>query len=140
MQTSRKVTVAALAAFAAAATTLAGGAAAAPVATGTTVKVKETDFKIALSRAVVPAGKVTFVTGNHGKILHELVILKTSRSAGTLGTGARIKETGQVAETGDLRTGAIDSLTVKLAPGHYALVCNLPGHYAAGMYTNFIVK
>ncbi|MGV8964931.1 MAG: sulfocyanin-like copper-binding protein [Cellulomonas sp.] len=27
-----------------------------------------------------------------------------------------------------------------LAPGHYELICNLPGHYAAGMYTELTVS
>jgi uncharacterized cupredoxin-like copper-binding protein len=26
-----------------------------------------------------------------------------------------------------------------LAPGQYELVCNLPNHYAAGMYTRLVV-
>jgi uncharacterized cupredoxin-like copper-binding protein len=28
-------------------------------------------------------------------------------------------------------------LTIDLAAGHYAIVCNLPGHYAAGMHVDF---
>jgi uncharacterized cupredoxin-like copper-binding protein len=28
-------------------------------------------------------------------------------------------------------------LTLDLTPGHYAVVCNLPGHYAAGMRQDF---
>ena len=30
--------------------------------------------------------------------------------------------------------------TITLAPGRYELVCNLPGHYAAGMYTQLTVQ
>ncbi|MGE5227609.1 MAG: sulfocyanin-like copper-binding protein [Planctomycetaceae bacterium] len=30
-------------------------------------------------------------------------------------------------------------VTVKMAEGHYALVCNLSGHYAAGMHVDFWV-
>jgi uncharacterized cupredoxin-like copper-binding protein len=30
-------------------------------------------------------------------------------------------------------------LTADLSPGHYALVCNLPGHYKAGMHVDFWV-
>jgi uncharacterized cupredoxin-like copper-binding protein len=30
--------------------------------------------------------------------------------------------------------------TVTLAPGRYELVCNIPGHYAAGMYTQLTVR
>jgi uncharacterized cupredoxin-like copper-binding protein len=28
-------------------------------------------------------------------------------------------------------------LTIDLPQGHYAVVCNLPGHYAAGMHQDF---
>ena len=31
-------------------------------------------------------------------------------------------------------------LKLKLAVGHYALICNLPGHYAAGQYADLTVK
>jgi len=31
-------------------------------------------------------------------------------------------------------------LTVTLDAGQYQLVCNLPGHYQAGMHTTFIVE
>ncbi len=27
-----------------------------------------------------------------------------------------------------------------LKPGHYAIVCALPGHYQSGMYTDFTVN
>jgi uncharacterized cupredoxin-like copper-binding protein len=30
-------------------------------------------------------------------------------------------------------------MTVNLAPGQYELVCNLPKHYTAGMYTRLVV-
>ncbi len=43
-------------------------------------------------------------------------------------------------EVSDLGPGRDDTLTLNLKPGHYALICNLPGHDAAGMYTNFQVR
>ena len=30
-------------------------------------------------------------------------------------------------------------LTIDMAPGHYAVVCNLNGHYAMGMHQDFWV-
>jgi uncharacterized cupredoxin-like copper-binding protein len=30
-------------------------------------------------------------------------------------------------------------VTITLAPGRYELICNLPGHYAAGDYTELTV-
>jgi len=35
--------------------------------------------------------------------------------------------------------GASGWVTVTLAPGQYELVCNLAGHYTAGMYTQLTV-
>ena len=34
-----------------------------------------------------------------------------------------------------IAAGSAGWVTLDLAPGRYELVCNLPGHYAAGMYT-----
>jgi uncharacterized cupredoxin-like copper-binding protein len=45
-----------------------------------------------------------------------------------------------VGETGDMDAGTSKTLTIDLKPGHYALVCNLAGHYRMGMYSDFEVK
>jgi uncharacterized cupredoxin-like copper-binding protein len=42
-------------------------------------------------------------------------------------------------DTGDMQPNATKTLDVTLAPGAYLLLCNLPGHYAAGMVTPFTV-
>ena len=31
-------------------------------------------------------------------------------------------------------------VTLSLTPGHYALICNIPGHYSSGMHTDFTVS
>ncbi|MHB1235041.1 MAG: plastocyanin/azurin family copper-binding protein [Microbacteriaceae bacterium] len=36
--------------------------------------------------------------------------------------------------------GASSWVTLKLAPGRYEIVCNLPGHYSAGMYSELTVS
>jgi len=38
-----------------------------------------------------------------------------------------------------MEVGSVMMLTLDLQPGHYAIVCNLPGHYAAGMHQDFWV-
>jgi len=95
---------------------------------------------IALSRSTNSGSKVTFRVRNVGNLPHEFVVLKTDKSANGLGTGSRVPEDGNVGETGDLQTGESKALKLKLKAGHYALICNLPGHYAAGMHTDFTVK
>ena len=44
-----------------------------------------------------------------------------------------------VGETGDMEAGTTQMLTLDLPEGHYAVVCNLQGHYAAGMHQDFWV-
>ena len=39
-----------------------------------------------------------------------------------------------VRELGDLEPGNSGTLTLDLKPGKYLLFCNLPGHFASGMY------
>lgn len=106
------------------------------------VTVRETDFKIGLGRRVVKAGKVTFVVADHGKAPHELVVLRTAVDASKLSRTAdstRAVEVGRIGESGDLKPGTNRSFAVTLKPGHYALICNITGHYAAGMFANFTV-
>jgi uncharacterized cupredoxin-like copper-binding protein len=96
---------------------------------------------IALSRSASAAnGKVTFHVSNVGHIVHEFVVIKTDKRANGLGTGQRVPENGNVGETGDVQAGASKGVSLKLKPGHYALICNIPGHYAAGMHTDFTVR
>lgn len=95
-----------------------------------------------------PAGSVTFTVTNDGTIPHEFVVLQTETPAGDFpiasfeGESARIDEDTagtNVGETGDMDAGATKTLTIDLAPGHYAFVCNLPAHYGQGMHTDFTV-
>lgn len=104
------------------------------------VNVSLKEFSVNPTSGQAAAGKVTFHVKNTGTITHEFVVLKTNKSADGLLKGARADEAGNVGETGDLQVGASKTIALKLAPGHYALICNLPGHYKAGQYTNFTVK
>jgi len=87
------------------------------------------------------AGNVTFDLSNDGTVPHEMVVIKTRTKAGDLPVDSAVKasEAGSLGEA-EVEPGATDELTLKLAAGRYALICNLPGHYAAGMYSDFTVK
>lgn len=87
-----------------------------------------------------PKGKVKFVVTNVGTIKHEFVVLKTAKPAGNLLKGAEADEAGNVGEIGGLLPGQAKTLTLRLAPGHYALICNLPGHYKTGQFADFYVR
>ena len=92
------------------------------------------------SSSVAAAGRVTFAVKNMGTITHELVVLKTGKRADALLDGARASEAGNVGETGDLAAGGSNTFSVKLKAGHYALICNLPGHYSAGQRVDFTIR
>jgi uncharacterized cupredoxin-like copper-binding protein len=98
------------------------------------------EFAVDTTAARAAAGRVTFNVRNTGTVTHEFVVLKTARPADQLLKGARADESGNVGETGDLKAGASKSITLKLAPGHYALICNLAGHYKAGQHRDFTVR
>ena len=111
-----------------------------PAALPHKVNVSLKEFSVNPNASQAASGKVTFKVHNAGTVTHEFVVIKTNKKAADLLKGARADETGNVGETGDLRAGASKSLTLNLPPGHYALICNLPGHYSAGQHVDFTVK
>ena len=113
-------------------------AAAAPAAHASAVTLSE--FNVAPKPSDVASGAVTFNVSNAGKVEHEFVVLKTSKPASDLLKGGRADEAGNVGELGSVKPGQTKALGLKLAAGHYALLCNLPGHYAAGQYADLTVK
>jgi uncharacterized cupredoxin-like copper-binding protein len=129
-----------IAVLAAAALALAAVLSASAAAPGQ-VNAKLVDFKILPKPKSVAAGKVTFLATNTGKVVHELVIIKTAKDAAKLGRGdGTAAEKGEVAEVEGVKPGKTKRLTVNLKPGHYVLLCNVGKHYGAGMHVNFIVK
>ena len=105
------------------------------------VDVTLAQFAVTPSVPKARAGRVTFRAHNAGTITHEFVVIKTNRLAADLPVvKGRASEAGNIGETGDLKAGQTKSVTLKLAAGHYALICNLPGHYLAGQHTDFSVR
>jgi uncharacterized cupredoxin-like copper-binding protein len=109
-------------------------------------------MRLSADHATVPHGTVSFLATNGGSINHEMVILPlpASQSVGARPTGADAKadEAGNLGEASNTNgkgagqgvvPGASSWMTVNLAPGQYELVCNLPNHYTAGMYTQLTV-
>lgn len=124
---------------AAPAATTAATTAATPAA-GNTVDVTLKEFKIIPVPPTAKAGEVTFNLSNIGKVEHEFVVIKTDKDAGDLLKGNEADEAGAVGEDGGIKPGKTAKLKLKLKAGHYALICNLPGHYQAGQYANFNVS
>jgi uncharacterized cupredoxin-like copper-binding protein len=107
-----------------------------------------TSMFIHLSQPTAPVGKVAFVITNISTDMeHELVGFQTDTPAGAYpitgfeGDPNRIDEDTAgtvVVDTGaSLKAGASSMVVADLKAGHYALVCNLPGHYKAGMHVDF---
>ena len=89
------------------------------------------------------AGDVTVSFENEGAIKHKLVILKTDVPADSLEVHDGKVHEHDYAEIGEIEgvaPGTSKSATFDLEPGTYALICNLPGHYQAGMYATLTVK
>jgi uncharacterized cupredoxin-like copper-binding protein len=109
---------------------------------GALVDANLVDYGIGLTASSVRAGRVTFVAANIAHDEHELVLIRTDRPADALSTtsgGIRASESGKVDEIDGDGPGGAKSLTLTLKPGHYALICNLPGHYHRGMHVDLTV-
>src|SRR5204863_449726 len=122
-----------------------------PVITASLSDTDTTHMAIDLSQPYAPAGPVSFLITNDGTVDHEMVVLKTDQPAdsfpitGFEGEPNRFDEDAKgltnVGETGDpaMKPGTSKMLTIDMAEGHYAIVCNLNGHYASGMHQDFWV-
>jgi uncharacterized cupredoxin-like copper-binding protein len=104
------------------------------------VAVQVDEFSVFPGTQGAPKGKVRFVVTNIGTIEHEFVVIKTEKPAGNLLKGKEANETGAVGEIDGVPAGQAKVLNLVLKPGHYALICNLPGHYRTGQFADFYVR
>lgn len=84
------------------------------------------------------------VTNWSRSTLHEMLIIAVDHADAQLpydASSGRVPEdqVRVLGDTGDMQPNETKMLDVTLAPGTYLLLCNLPGHYAAGMVTPFTV-
>jgi uncharacterized cupredoxin-like copper-binding protein len=112
-----------------------------------TVSVSEKDFSLAPSLTAIKGGLVDFTVTDNGPAEHEFLIFQTDLAADhlPLGTDGRVDEgsdkASKVFDSGaNIPVGANKTFHAALVPGNYVLVCNLPGHYKAGMHTAFTVN
>lgn len=100
-----------------------------------------TTMGITVDPAEVPAGEVTFqVTNASPDMIHEMVLAPVADVAMPLpynSDGEKVDEdaAGQLAEVAELATGQSGALTRTHTPGTYILYCNVPRHYAMGVWT-----
>ena len=104
------------------------------------------DYSITLDESTGAPGDVTFDVTNDAEQPHEFVVFKTDLAPDAL----PVDEDGNVDEAGegvelvdeieDIAPGDTPSLTVNLDAANYVIICNIPGHYAQGMHTPFVVS
>ncbi len=114
-----------------------------------TVALTLDDGELQADRREVPAGPVAFLARNVGSQEHELVVIRTNLPADRLPVGLQGVQydragqlvigqahghdhAGEARHPGHIPPGNRHRAEAQLAPGRYALLCNLPGHYAAG--------
>ena len=109
----------------------------------TTITGTLTEFKIELSATSAPAGPVIFNVTNAGTIVHEFVVLKTEVLAKDLpvsGDGVDEEAYDAIGEVAETEANGSGTFTATMVPGHYAIICNVAGHVAHGMVTDFTVN
>lgn len=109
-------------------------------------------MRIVVNPATVPAGPVSLRLINTGALVHELVVLSLPQGQfpgqRVSGADGKVDESGSLGEAsrtcgadqGDgIVPGASGWTTITLPPGRYELICNIAGHYWAGMYAELDV-
>jgi uncharacterized cupredoxin-like copper-binding protein len=118
-----------------------GSPAAAAEVTGHRTTVSMTEFAFRPQALSAEAGTLRVTAENRGNAKHEFILIRTPRTADALPTqGGRASEAGAVGEVSEQPPGNSASHTFTLKPGAYVYICNVPGHYAAGMHGTLIVK
>lgn len=99
--------------------------------------------RITLEATEVAAGSVVFEIQNQSTdLVHELEVFGEATDGEVLSVSNSVADvTGLklIDEIEDIVPGASASLTVNLEAGTYLVVCNLPEHYAQGMWTYLAV-
>ena len=100
---------------------------------------------ITATPASAKAGEITFEAINSSKdIVHEMIVAPMPNPVKSLPydvNAQRVDEekAGHLGEVAELAPGAAGALRITLKPGKYLLYCNVTGHYALGMWTEFTV-
>lgn len=115
---------------------------AAPTVAKQPLRIDLREWSIASASTEIKPGSVTIVASNPGRILHDLVIIKSTADAAKLPVlGDRVDESGLpiVGRFQEFKSGEKEK-TFDLDSGRYILICNLPDHYTDGMFSVLTVK
>jgi uncharacterized cupredoxin-like copper-binding protein len=111
-------------------------------ASGDGIAVTLKDFAIAPAVTTAPTGKVSFDITNDGPSVHEFEVLATDAEPDALPVDSGVAQTQEseiVDEVENIAPGTSAELSVDLDPGSYVIICNIAGHYGAGMHVGFTV-
>jgi hypothetical protein len=108
-----------------------------------TLRVNVRDFAIKAPR-IVPAGNVLLRVSNAGPDTHELLLLRGYGALQLRPDNLTLDEDAlkprTVGTLEDDHPGSTRTWHLRLAPGHYVLVCNMSGHYLGGMHAELTVR
>jgi hypothetical protein len=104
------------------------------------------DFRVLPGPTTIGPGQVDLRITNGGRVQHELLVFRSDLPPSAYptndgdivedGPGVSLISDGDNIDPGDIQTRTVD-LT---QPGTYLFVCNLHGHFKAGMYSEVTVK
>jgi uncharacterized cupredoxin-like copper-binding protein len=110
----------------------------------TSIRVIERDFKITAPRRV-PSGEVDVTVVNKGPDDHELIVVRAGdkrlplRADGVTVDEKKLEpDTLPSLEPGP--PGSSRTFRLHLRPGTYTLLCNMAGHFMAGMRATLVVR
>jgi uncharacterized cupredoxin-like copper-binding protein len=109
----------------------------------TIVPITLTEWSLVTDSAVAPPGSVVFDVTNAGTVEHQLVIVRTSLAANALPVAGGAVDTANLEVVGEIETlarGDRDRDAFLLQAGAHVLICNIAGHYEAGMRLGFTVR
>ena len=113
-------------------------------ARGTVVRVNERDFQLTVKPNHVHAGNVVLVVRNHGPDTHELIVVRSRSRLPLRHDGLTVDEEAlsvvTVASVDGAGPGSVERVRVHLARGRYELLCNMAGHFMAGMHGDLVVE
>jgi uncharacterized cupredoxin-like copper-binding protein len=105
-------------------------------------RVDLSDFKVGMSASTFATGQHAVVISNAGTVQHELLVFRGDLDAAAYpvdAAGNIIEEGPGITKVSD-GPGQSQNRTLDLATvGRYLFVCNLPGHFKAGMFVQVTV-
>jgi uncharacterized cupredoxin-like copper-binding protein len=114
-------------------------------------------MRVFVNPSTVPAAQVSLRVRNKGALTHGVVVLPLPQGQfpgqRVSGPDGKVDESGSLGEASrtcgaddgmdiapyGIAAGASGWTTITLSPGRYELICNIAGHYWAGMYTELDV-